>query len=597
MFDGTAYDATYVPVASRVKLTRVGPAIGAKSGAERTRAVRFTEGASRGPFESPTSTSTDTISPGRATPGEGTTRSPGRNRWNTTACPESGVPSTVALTTTADGWLWNTKAPVNTPTDCRVRLSGERPGNRSTYAPIADGSVSIPRSKTYVVTFTLSPNSAAGRSTRTMTSTAFVRARAPGPAPIVNRRNAAVTKTPSRTGDPCLARPSQGQKVMVGIRTYCTPLTDCRVRVGHGVPDRRTMLSDRLNADRALTADRFHRPCAAIINSGRFLEIGHAALGRHDRRWRDPRDLVRVLAREPLRRPNRRPREGITGRDPHVAPEHRRGAPTVLPRPRRAKGLRAVVPGRVQDVEGVCGGTPPAMVARRNVRGRDPRRSVVSPRAVPGLGPGQRDGRRRTRPPDRGGRATTRAERPLPRCDLVEDGYGRRLSGVHAVASGGSGTRGRQVPPRLRRRINRCGGRPPRDPARSRNRHGPRLRGPAREDSRKRRPPGRIGADPVPDQRGRRPLDRHRARAGRRPGVHGPSFSRRVLGGRRGVASPVQPEHLHGPAASGAPVPGSALDRPCGRTAGDRAQRRPGTGPVHVSRALRRSRRGRAKVV
>src|SRR5439155_14184714 len=28
-----------------------------------------------------------------------------------------------------------------------------------------------------------------------------------------------------------------------------------------------------------------------------------------------------------------------------------------------------------------------------------------------------------------------------------------------------------------------------------------------------RRPPGRICADPVPDQRGRRPLDRHRARA------------------------------------------------------------------------------------
>ena len=46
-----------------------------------------------------------------------------------------------------------------------------------------------------------------------------------------------VGETPSRTGDPCLARPSHGQKVMVGIRTYCTPLTDCRVRVGHGVPD------------------------------------------------------------------------------------------------------------------------------------------------------------------------------------------------------------------------------------------------------------------------------------------------------------------------------------------------------------------------
>src|SRR5437867_9632571 len=100
MFDGTAYDATYVPVASRVKLTRVGPAIGAKSGAERTWAVRFTEGASRGPFESPASTSTETISPGRANPGEGTTRSPGRKRWNKTACPVFGVPSTVAWTQT-----------------------------------------------------------------------------------------------------------------------------------------------------------------------------------------------------------------------------------------------------------------------------------------------------------------------------------------------------------------------------------------------------------------------------------------------------------------------------------------------------------------
>src|SRR5438094_10305750 len=139
MFDGTAYDATYVPVASRVKLTRVGPAIGAKSGAERTRAVRFTEGASRGPFESPTSTSTDTISPGRATPGEGTTRSPGRNRWNTTACPEFGLPSTGALTAPAYGWLWNTTAPVDTPPDCRGRPSGERPGNQSKYAPIAGG--------------------------------------------------------------------------------------------------------------------------------------------------------------------------------------------------------------------------------------------------------------------------------------------------------------------------------------------------------------------------------------------------------------------------------------------------------------------------
>src|SRR5438552_16755844 len=118
MFDGTAYDATYVPVASRVKLTRVGPAIGAKSGAERTRAVRFTEVASRGPFESPTSTSTDTISPGGPTPGEGRTRSPGRKRCNTTACPESAAPSTDAVTTTADGWLWHGKPAVNTPPSC-----------------------------------------------------------------------------------------------------------------------------------------------------------------------------------------------------------------------------------------------------------------------------------------------------------------------------------------------------------------------------------------------------------------------------------------------------------------------------------------------
>src|SRR5207249_7045389 len=107
---------------------------------------------------------------------------------------------------------------------------------------------------------------------------------------------------------------------------------------------RRTMLSDRLNAGRALTADRFHRLCAAIIKSGRFREIGHGALGRHDRRWRDPRDLVRVLAREPLRRPNRRAREGSTGRHAHVAPEHRGGPSPVLPGPGRAALLCEVLP-------------------------------------------------------------------------------------------------------------------------------------------------------------------------------------------------------------------------------------------------------------
>src|SRR5437867_11809889 len=125
MFDGTAYDATYVPVASRVKLTRVGPAIGAKSGAERTRAVRFIEEASCGPFESTTSTSTDTVSPGRATPGEGTIPIRGWTRWNTTACPESGFPSTVEFTATADGCLWNTIPRANPPTYDRSPLSGQ----------------------------------------------------------------------------------------------------------------------------------------------------------------------------------------------------------------------------------------------------------------------------------------------------------------------------------------------------------------------------------------------------------------------------------------------------------------------------------------
>ena len=164
--------------------------------------MRFTETASCGPVESATSTSTETVCPGRATPVDGTIRIPGWNLWTTYASPESCVPSTVAFTMTPDGWLWNTKTPVNNPTDCRVRLSGERPGNRSTNAATEDGSVGIPRSNTYAVTFTLSPNSATVRSTSTMTSTASVTARASRPAPIVVRRNPAMTKTASRIWRP-----------------------------------------------------------------------------------------------------------------------------------------------------------------------------------------------------------------------------------------------------------------------------------------------------------------------------------------------------------------------------------------------------------
>src|SRR5437867_11226471 len=125
--------------------------------------------------------------------------------------------------------------------------------------------------------------------------------------------------------------------------------------------------------------------CTEIINSGRFLEIAHGALGRHDRRWRDPRDLVRVLAREPLRRPNRGDREGTPGRRAYLAAEHGRHPSAVLPGPGRATGLCAILPGRVRNVEGVCGPARIAVVAGWNVRGRDPSRSALASRDVPAL--------------------------------------------------------------------------------------------------------------------------------------------------------------------------------------------------------------------
>src|SRR3989441_13048052 len=62
----------------------------------------------------------------------------------------------------------------------------------------------------------------------------------------------------------------------------------------------------------------------------------------------------------------------------------------------------------------------------------------------------------------------------------------------------------------------------------------------AREDSGERRHPGRAASDAIPDQCGWRQLDRHRARARRRAGIHGPPLPRRILGGRPGLALPVR---------------------------------------------------------
>src|SRR3989454_5454168 len=191
-----------------------------------------------------------------------------------------------------------------------------------------------------------------------------------------------------------------------------------------------------------------------IINSGWFLEIAHGALGRHDRRWRDPRDLVRVLAREPLRWPDRGDREGTPGRRAYLAAEHGRHPSAVLPGPGRATGLCAILPGRLRNVEGVRGPTRIAVVARRNIRGRDPSRAALPSREVPDLGARERDGRRRTRIADRRGCAAARTERTLLRERPAHDGHGRRLPGVHTGAPRGSGTGGREIPPRIRGRVD-----------------------------------------------------------------------------------------------------------------------------------------------
>src|SRR6266581_4802368 len=107
----------------------------------------------------------------------------------------------------------------------------------------------------------------------------------------------------------------------------------------------------------------------------------------------------------------------------------------------------------------------------------------------------------------------------------------------------------------------------------------------------------RADSHALPDQLRRRQLDRHRAHARRRTGVHGPALPRGVLGNRPGVALALGPQHLHGAEAPGAPVPGPALDRPRRRPARDRAERRAGPGAVHVPGVDRHSEGGRRETL
>src|SRR3990172_2808651 len=173
------------------------------------------------------------------------------------------------------------------------------------------------------------------------------------------------------------------------------------------------------------------RRYTGIINSGRFLEEDHGTLGRHDRRRRDPGDLARVLARGPIRGTHRGPREGGRRGRAHLAPEHGRRPPAVLPGPGRAQALRPTLAGRARHVGGVRRHASPALAPGVHVRGRDPARGRVPPREVHEMGPRERDGRRRTGTPHRVRCAAVRAEHPMPWRDLVEDGYRGGLRSVH----------------------------------------------------------------------------------------------------------------------------------------------------------------------
>src|SRR5207245_4171295 len=161
------------------------------------------------------------------------------------------------------------------------------------------------------------------------------------------------------------------------------------------------------------------------------------------------------LAREPSRWPDRADREGTSGRRAYLAAEHGRHPSAVLPGAGRATGLCAILPGRLRNVEGVRGATRIAVVARRNIRGRDPSRAALPSREVPDLGPRERDGGRRTRSADRRGCASARTERTLLRGHLVDEGHGSRLPGMRTGTTGGGGTGGREIPPRIRGRVDR----------------------------------------------------------------------------------------------------------------------------------------------
>src|SRR5881628_396356 len=138
-----------------------------------------------------------------------------------------------------------------------------------------------------------------------------------------------------------------------------------------------------------------------IINSGRFLEIGpwspgtsrSSVAGSSGPRSRTGLRTATTAA-SPSSRRNR-------NRDAHLPPEHRRRASTLLPGPGRAKGLRAVRSNRLRDVEGVRGRTRLAVATGRHVRSRGSSGSGVPSREIPALGPRERDGRGRTRGPDR----------------------------------------------------------------------------------------------------------------------------------------------------------------------------------------------------
>src|SRR3989442_11205927 len=196
------------------------------------------------------------------------------------------------------------------------------------------------------------------------------------------------------------------------------------------------------------------RGYAAIISSGVFATPDHGAVGRHDGRRGDPRDVLCVLARDAIRGPDRGVGEGAPGRLAHVPSEYGRRPPTVLSRPGRAKGLRAVVPDRVRHVESVRGVARPSVGARGHVRDRDARGSGLPPRDVPKVGARERDGRGRALPLDGSRGPTARTERALPRRDLVEDGYERRLSGLHTGLAGRRGTRRRTISPGGRPRVD-----------------------------------------------------------------------------------------------------------------------------------------------